>query len=438
MAGRFPAKGRILRRDADEIRDEVEIRREFELLGTEVALPILDRETLMGVAFFDRRVTGDSLNNEELALVFYVLEGLGMAVKNIWLHDEIATNHEMMEDILRQLNSGCVVVGRDLAVHHANKMAWDCFAPDKKTRSVFEFSDLPQALGSKVFETLNSGAAVPPFKYRPPGRGDCAYQITIAPFQKQHQGAPSAVLLLVEDCTQSERLQRVEVEASNLRMIKTMAERLAHEIGNAVVPLSTHQQLFAQKYKDPEFRSSLDAALADGVKRIARLGQQMLYLAQDRPSSAEHIAVSKLVEDAFREAQKQHGEQPVFLQYETGGQALTLAGDRAGLKHALAEVMLNALQANSPAPKVKVNTRQDADSHGAQWVHIEVLDNGAGFTSEASRKAPEPFFTTRNVGLGLGLTVTRKIIETHQGRIEIAQPGEGRCGMVTISLPLSA
>ena len=288
-----------------------------------------------------------------------------MAVKNIWLHDEIATNHEMMEDILRQLNSGCVVVGRDLSIHHANKMAWDCFAPAKKTKAVFEFSDLPQALGSKVFETLNSGAAVPPFKYRPPDGGDCVYQITIAPFQKQHQGAPSAVLLLVEDCTQSERLQRVEVEASNLRMIKTMAERLAHEIGNAVVPLSTHQQLFAQKYKDPEFRSSLDTALADGVKRIARLGQQMLYLAQDRPSSAEPIAVSKLVEDAFREAQKQHGEQPVFLQYETGGQSLTLAGDRAGLKHALAEVMLNALQANSPTPKVKVNTRQDADSHGA-------------------------------------------------------------------------
>ena len=77
IGGQISREGRILRRDADEIRDEPEIRREFELLGTEVALPILDRETLMGVAFFDRRVTGDSLNNEELALVFYVLEGSG-------------------------------------------------------------------------------------------------------------------------------------------------------------------------------------------------------------------------------------------------------------------------------------------------------------------------------------------------------------------------
>jgi signal transduction histidine kinase/DNA-binding NarL/FixJ family response regulator len=437
VGGHISREGRILRRDGDEVRNDPAIQKEFELLGAEVALPILDREMLMGVASFDRRVTGDSLGNEELALIFYMLEGLGMAIKNIWLHEEVATNHQMMEDILRQLNSGCVVIGRDLSVQHANKMARDCFSPSKMGEISLEFGDLPQALGSRVFEALNSGVAIPPFKYRPPGSDDRIYQITIAPFQKQHRDAPSAVLLLVEDCTQAERLQRVEVEASNLRMVKTMAERLAHEIGNAVVPLSTHQQLLAQKYKDPEFRASLESAMADGVKRIARLGQQMLFLAQDRPSSSEPIAVSRLIEDAFREAQKQHGDQPVFLQFESGGQSLTLAGDRAGLKHALAEVMLNALQANSPAPKVKVNTRQDADSLGASWVHIEVQDSGTGFTSEASRKAPDPFFTTRNVGLGLGLTVTRKIIETHHGRLEIGRNGEGECGVVTISLPLS-
>src|SRR5882724_10155796 len=296
VGGLISREGRILRRDGDEVRNDPAIQKEFELLGAEVALPILDREMLMGVASFDRRVTGDSLGNEELALIFYMLEGLGMAIKNIWLHEEVATNHQMMEDILRQLNSGCVVIGRDLSVQHANKMARDCFCPSKTGEISLEFGDLPQALGSRVFEALNSGVAIQPFKYRPPGSDDRIYQITLAP-----------------------------------------------EIGNAVVPLSTHQQLLAQKYKDPEFRASLESAMADGVKRIARLGQQMLFLAQDRAASSEPITVSRLVEDAFREAQKQHGDQPVFLQFESGGQSLTLAGDRAGLKHALAEVMLNAL-----------------------------------------------------------------------------------------------
>ncbi len=436
-AGQIAREGRILRRHAEDVFGNPEIRKEFELLGAEVALPILDREMLMGVAFFDRRVTGESLTSEELALIFYMLEGLGMAIRNIMLHEEVAANQEMMGDVLRQLHSGCVVVGRDLSIQHANKMARECLAPNKPESASLEFSDLPAVLGSKVYEALNSGAAVAPFKYRPEDDVNRIYQITIAPFQKNRGNTPNAVMMLMDDCTQSERLQQVEIEAANLRLVRIMAERLAHEIGNAVVPLSTHQQLLAQKFKDPEFRASLESAMADGVKRIARLGQQMLFLAQDRPVSAEPIPVAKLIEDAFREAQKHHGEQPVFLQYETGGRPLMLAGDRAGLKHALAEIMLNALQANSPTPKVKVSTREDADSQGEHWVHIEVQDSGTGFTSEVSRKAPEPFFTTRNVGLGLGLTVSRKIIETHKGRIEIAHSQQGQSGIVTVSLPLA-
>ena len=89
-------------------------------------------------------------------------------------------------------------------------------------------------------------------------------------------------------------------------------------------------------------------------------------------------------------------------------------------------------------PKVKVSTRADTDMDGTRWVHIEIQDSGTGFTKEAARKVPEPFFTTRNVGMGLGLAVSRKIIETNRGRLKIADPRVGQSGLVTISLPLTA
>ena len=58
------------------------------------------------------------------------------------------------------------------------------------------------------------------------------------------------------------------------------------------------------------------------------------------------------------------------------------------------------------------------------------------FTPEALKKGAAPFFTTRNVGLGLGLTVSRKIVETHKGKLEIVPPLSGASGFVRISLPL--
>jgi len=145
--------------------------------------------------------------------------------------------------------------------------------------------------------------------------------------------------------------------------------------------------------------------------------------------------VAKLIEDAFHEAQKFVTRKPANLVYDSGGQAPMVAGDRAGLKQAFSEVMLNALQANPPNAPVHVRTGLDIDA-GGRWVRIEVRDAGPGFTAEAAQRAVEPFFSTRNVGLGLGLAVTRKIIETHRGKIEIAPKDAEKSGMVRISLPL--
>jgi len=217
-----------------------------------------------------------------------------------------------------------------------------------------------------------------------------------------------------------------------------MADRLAHEIGNALVPLSTHQQLLGDKYRDPEFRASLDHALADGVKRISRLANQMRYLARDAVLMNEPLALKSLIEEAYQEAQKHHPQKPAKLEYTNGGQGLSVAGDRSALKHAMAELLLNALQANNSAGKIEVSTEAVTDPSGARWVQIAIEDAGEGFTPEAAKRVPEPFYTTRNVGLGLGLTVSRKIIEVHRGRLQIEAPKIGHHGLVRISLPLQA
>ena len=434
VGGQLFRLGRILRRSGDEIRADLEAQKEFELLGGQVAVPIFDRDSLLGVAVFDGRITGEALTNPELELIFHLLEQVGLAVRNIWLHDQLSSNNEMMANVLRELNSACVVVSRDLKILHANKMARKYFNQNARMSGEMEFNDLPQTLGTKVYQVLRSGAAISPFKYEPEGAPGTVYTVTVAPFQKQGSALPVSALLVVDDQTQSEQLKRLEVETANLRLIKTMADRLAHEVGNAMVPLSTHQQLLGEKYKDAEFRASLDTALAEGVKRVNRLINQMRFLARDSVATTEHFPLTPLIEEAYQEARKY---QPVkaALKYDNGGKPVFVNGDRAALKHALTEVMINALQANPSDPKVGI--KLDADANGATTgdLQIEVQDNGTGFTAEAMQKAVAPFYTTRNVGLGLGLTVTRKIIETHHGKLEIIPPQGGHSGVVRISLP---
>jgi len=438
IGGHLFRLGRILRRSSDEARGDVETQKEFELLGGQVAIPILDRESLLGVAVIDGRITGEPLTNAELELVFHLLEQVGLAVRNIWLHDQVTANNEMLAGVLRELNSACVVVSRDLQILHANKLARKYFGKATRSSGELEFADLPQALGAKIYQVLRTGSGIAPFRYEPESTPGTIFNVTVVPFHRSDSALPASALLVVDDLTQSEQLRRLELEAANLRLVKTMADRLAHEVGNAMVPLSTHQQLLAEKYKDPEFRASLDTALAEGVKRVTRLVNQMRFLARDALTTSEPIPLSPLIEEAYQEARKYQPVKTAQLKYDNGGKPVFITGDRAALKYALTEVMINALQANPTEPKVGVRLEADAGTATLPGLQIEVQDNGGGFTPEAAQKAVQPFFTTRNVGLGLGLTVTRKIIETHHGKLEIVPPKSGRNGIIRISLPMDS
>jgi signal transduction histidine kinase len=436
IGGQLLRSGRILRRNSDDARTDVETQKEFELLGVQVAIPVLDRENLIGVAVFDGRVTGEPLTNNELELIFHLLEQLGLAIKNIRLHDQISANNDMMGDVLRELSSACVVVSRDLGILHANKAARRLFGQRGQRSGDLEFTDLPQLLGGKVYQVLKTGTAVDTFRFEPATDvRKRIFSINVLPFQRQGSALPNAALLVVEDLTQSEALRKLELEAENLRLVRNMADRIAHEVGNALVPLSTHQQLLADRYQDPEFRASLDIALADGVKRISRLINQMRYLAREGVVSTENFPLTKVIQEAYEEAQKYCPSKNTKLKCDDGGKPLFLTGDRTALRHALAEVILNALQANPAKPEIAVRMVEAAVKDVA-GLSIEITDNGAGFAPETVKQATEPFFTTRNVGLGLGLTVTQKILATHSGTMEIIPATDGHTGLVRLSLPL--
>jgi len=438
IGGHMMRYGRILRRDTPEVEADLEIQKEFELVGAQVAVPILDRENLVGVAMFDGRLTGEPLVNGELGLIFHLLEQLGLAIKNIWLHDQVTEGHAMMTDVLRHLQNACLVVGWDLTVLQVNEAARQTFARPGRAQHPFEFTDLPRVLGGKVFEVLRSGQPIRLFRYEdetPAGKRN--FRATITPFSRTQAAPPAAALVIVEDCTDEDRLRLLEQEAANLRLVRAMADRLSNEVGNAITQLSTHQQLFAAKKDDPDFLVSLGAALDDGVHRIVRLARQMMYLSRDLPSRVESVPLEQVIREAFEEARRHQQGLEVALNYENGSGAVVLQGERQGLKHAFYEVLLNAVQCSPKKGSISVRSSLRSDDRGLKWVDVDIRDAGAGFTPQAAAHATEPFFTTRVVGLGLGLAVCRKIVEGHKGQIEIPPPSPQGNGAVRISLPLS-
>ena len=121
----------------------------------------------------------------------------------------------------------------------------------------------------------------------------------------------------------------------------------------------------------------------------------MRFLARDTLVSHEAFPIAPLIEEAYQEACKYQPVKSAQLRCDTASKPIIMNGDRAALIHALAEVMLNALQANPSDPKIGVRLHTDSNGSSAQALQIEVQDNGGGFSAEAMQKAPAPFKKSR-------------------------------------------
>jgi signal transduction histidine kinase len=407
------------------------IAREFEVLGGQVAIPVNDRERTLGIAVLGGRITGGDLTDDELLLVYHLLEELGLAVKNSWLHHQLVGSHRLFGSVLNSLTVGALVVGPGSHIVYSNHaIARFLRGSDAE---VIELTDLPAPLAAKLHEVVEKGAAVDPFYHE---AGERVFRVTVIPLGQTGTKLAQTAMLLLEDFTKIRAAQRAEIDSSNLKLIGLIARRFAHEIRNSLVPLITHQQLFDAEINQPEFRDSLKSALARETQRIQRFTDQMLLLARSDQPPAELAALDDLLRSSFAKSRAYAGGE-AELEIKSELPPVMLRCNRTSLAHAFHEIFLNGLQSSgSSSPRLTVSLNSAAAHEGRGELLIKVRDSGGGFAPDSASRATEPFFTTRNTGVGLGLTIARRVIEAHQGSLEVHTRAIPSDPDLTIRLPL--
>jgi signal transduction histidine kinase len=407
------------------------IAREFEVLGGQVAIPVNDRERTLGIAVLGGRITGGELSDDELLLVYHLLEELGLAVKNSWLHHQLVGSHRLFGSVLNSLTVGALVVGPGSHIVYSNH-AIGRFLRGNDAEAV-ELTDLPAPLAAKLHEVVEKGAAVDPFYHE---AGERVFRATVIPLGPVGGKQPQTAMLLLEDFTKIRAAQRAEIDSSNLKLIGLIARRFAHEIRNSLVPLITHQQLFDAEINQPEFRDSLKSALTRETQRIQRFTDQMLLLARSDQPPAELAALDDLLRTSFAKSRAFAGGD-AELEIKSELPPVMLRCNRTSLAHAFHEIFLNGLQSSgSSAPRLTVSLNAAPVNEGRGELLIKVRDSGGGFAADSASRATEPFFTTRNTGVGLGLTIARRVIEAHQGSLEVHTRAIPSDPDLTIRLPL--
>ncbi len=214
-----------------------------------------------------------------------------------------------------------------------------------------------------------------------------------------------------------------------------MARKVAHEIKNPLTPIQLSAEHILKVYKDkPE---DLDRILKESasyiikeVENLRQISHEFLEVSRETILRKETIDLKETIKETIEPYQKILTERISFKEiYE--GQNFNLVADKAKLKIALRNILMNAIEAIKNRGKITVKVTQVKGR-----MNIEISDTGKGIKRPVLKNIFEPYFSTKDAGTGLGLAITKKIIDSHGGTIR-AESSEDRGTKITIKLPLN-
>ncbi len=235
-----------------------------------------------------------------------------------------------------------------------------------------------------------------------------------------------AVLTLHKISASGEFLQRIR-QLDRLANAGTLAAGMAHEIRNALVAGRTFLDLLLEKNNDED----LVQIVRRETGRIDAIVGLMLRFAGTNTGTLSPLHVHEVLEQALRLIQPQLSDKSFVLEQSFRAGKDTIRADEFELHQAFVNLLLNALDAMGSGGTLTVTTDERPDAQ----IEIRIADTGPGIAPEHLEHVFEPFFTTKTSGTGLGLAVTKRIIQEHSGAISVSsQPGRGT--IFSIVLPL--
>jgi signal transduction histidine kinase len=244
---------------------------------------------------------------------------------------------------------------------------------------------------------------------------------------------------IVEEMQQRERKVRL---TEQMAAVGQLAAGMAHELRN---PLTSMKMLVqgamarsgatdvGEGWSDADLHGQDLAVLEDEINRLERLIQSFLDFARPPKPETKVMDIRPLIEQTLAFVSNRATPASATIKFDSPPGAIQAAIDPGQFRQVLLNLLLNARDAVGDDGWIDVRL------HCAEkgWLNIDVADNGGGLPAEVADRIFEPFTTTKETGLGLGLSICKRIVEAHGGTISGANRDE-HGAVFTVRLPLAA
>ncbi len=207
-------------------------------------------------------------------------------------------------------------------------------------------------------------------------------------------------------------LEKSLAHSEKLASLGRVVAGVAHEVRNPLASMKLKIQLAERNKFEPTKIGKTFDVLQEEIERLDNLVKKLLDLSCPERLNLSQISLIELIEQRLSLINEKADAQNVRLEFDNENKTAELAADGERLAQVFDNLFRNALEAMPNGGRLKIALGKESDVY-----RIELSDTGAGFSDTERERLFEPFFTTKDNGTGLGLTISREIIEAHGGKI---------------------
>jgi len=252
-------------------------------------------------------------------------------------------------------------------------------------------------------------------------------------FLTDKSGEITGVVAVIRDVTEIKDLNEEVARHKRLAALGKLSAGIAHEIRN---PLSSIRGLAQFVYnsfsKTDERKEDLNTIIQE-VDRLNKLVVQVLNFAKLKKPSLTRFSLNDLIRKIAELFKLEIKDKQVKFSLELSPDISQIQADEDQVRQILMNVIINAIQAIPKKGEVKIKTKK-ALLRGEPAIKLIIEDSGIGITEKDFNQIFDPFFSTKEQGSGLGLSIVYKLVEAHQGEIKV-ESKEGKGTKFVIFLP---
>ncbi len=404
------------------------------MLGTEefVVVPLVGRFETVGVLLLDNRFSGKEISVNLIDVLKIFADNAGLAIENVQNYEELKSktlslerqtsllnyHKEFTMSILESLDVAIIVLDREDKVREWNRRAESIFKHKKDQVLGLSFDNIEkpfeelESVAKKVYEIKDSIVLT---EYSMKLRGvEIFFDIKFTPLRYTDSERIEGIIIMFDDVTRKKLLENEIRRREKLSTLGELSARVAHEIRNPLSVIGGFTQRMSRSLEKADNKNTFKYLniIENEVKRLEKIVEEILEFSRPmKRLEFDTEDISEIIDDLLTLYEDKFQSNGIKVKKKV--RPLNVMVDVSRLKQAMINLIQNAIDACKNY--IEIETEEIGDT-----LIISFLNDGKPLDKVTEDKIFSPFFTTKTTGTGLGLPITKKIIEEeHNGTLSI-------------------